>query len=198
MNITYGYLPPVLPEHSINETSDASTAWVEGWGEFFPLVVFDNPYYIDINLEAPHWCSENWDDGDEVEGRVAGALWDIYDSHDDGYDTFTDGFTHIWNIMETTPCNNFTGFWQAWNTSGYPKQPALLAIFQNTIDYRGPGDANGDCVVDATDYQLVKAHIPSIKGQPNWDKRCDLNNDDVVDGQDLQIVKANIGKNYDC
>jgi len=211
MNSLYGYIPPCMTEHYMRTQSNSTTAWAEGWADFFPLVVFDDPVFvlginathgIAYNLETPHWCSPNWDDGDEVEGRVAGALWDIFDSQDDSapwyYDSFSDGFQRIWNIMETTSCHTFQEFWQAWNTSGYPKQPALMAMFQNTIDYRGPGDANGDCVVDATDYQLVKAHIPSAKGQPNWDKRCDVNNDDVVGGQDIQIVKANIGKSYDC
>jgi len=91
MHTLYGYMPPAMEEHYINENSDASTAWVEGWANFFPLVVQNDPDLLGWNLETHHWCSAGWDDGDEVEGRVAGALWDIFDSDDDGYDSFSDG-----------------------------------------------------------------------------------------------------------
>lgn len=150
------------------------------------------------NLETPTWCSPDWDDSDEVEGRVAGALWDIYDSQDDGYDTFSDGFTQIWDIVETTTCDTFREFWDAWNTSGYPKQPALLAIFQNTIEYRGEGDVNFDGKVDIVDLVLVIRGHGSYKGQPNWDKRRDVNNDDKVDIEDIVIVRNSYGNYYDC
>jgi len=194
----YGYLPPALPEHYINETSDASTAWVEGWADFFPLAVQNDPDLTGWNLETPHECSPGWDDGDEVEGRVAGALWDIYDSTNDGYDTFSDGLTHIWNLISTQTDNTFKEFWDAWNASGYPKQPALMAIFQNTIDYRGPGDVDGDGWVSSYDlFELAEAY-GSQHGDPNWDPRCDLNGDGHVDSYDVFIFGENFGNEYDC
>jgi hypothetical protein len=216
MNSLYGYIPTPPggppPEHYINETSNNVTAWSEGWAHFFPLVVFNDPVLEDpwssTNLEIPHWCSPGWDDGDEVEGRVAGALWDIFDSQNDNspwyYDSFSDGFSHIWHLLSTQTDNTFNEFWQAWaahnesGTPGYPKQPALMAIFQNSIDYRGAGDANGDSKVDIVDLTLVIQNMPSYKGQPNWDKRCDLNNDDVCDLIDEIIVISNYRKVYDC
>jgi hypothetical protein len=198
MNMTYGYMPPALPEHSINETSNANTAWVEGWAYFFPLVVYNYPVFLGLNLETPHWCSPNWDDGDEVEGRVAGALWDIFDPTPDGYDTFSNGFTNIWNIMSTAPCDTFNEFWQAWNASGYPKQQALMAIFQNSIDYRGEGDMNADGTVNYLDAIILGAAWGSIKGDPGFDKRADLNYDDSINYLDSAILGANYGNDYDC
>jgi len=192
--------PP--PEHYINETSNNVTAWVKGWANFFPLVVFNEPVLQDpwssTNLETPYWCSPNWDDGDEVEGRVVGALWDIFDSINDGYDTFSDGFTHIWNIMQSTPCDTLHEFWQAWNTSGYLKQPALMAIFQNSIDYRGRGDVNADGDVNILDSTIVSNAFGSRKGNPHFDQRADLNYDDRVNILDAIIVSGNFGKHYDC
>ena len=44
-----------------------------------------------LNLETPTWGSSGWDEGDDVEGRVAGALWDIYDDVNDGTDNYCDG-----------------------------------------------------------------------------------------------------------
>jgi hypothetical protein len=202
----YGYIPPSMEEHSINLRSNSTTAWTEGWANFFPLVVFNDPVLEDpwssTNLETPHWCSAGWDDGDEVEGRVAGALWDIFDSQNDRdpwyYDSFSDGFQRIWNIMQTTSCDTFHEFWQAWNTSGYPKQPALMAIFQNSIDYRGPGDVNGDCSVDMTDISLAIDAFMTEKGDDEWDQRCDMNYDDWIDMVDISFIIDYYMTTYDC
>jgi hypothetical protein len=57
MNMTYGYMPPALPEHYINEASNANTAWVEGWADFFPLIVQNDPDLVGWNIETQHWCS---------------------------------------------------------------------------------------------------------------------------------------------
>ena len=62
MNSLYGYIPPAMEEHSINLRSNSTTAWTEGWANFFPLVVFNDPvftwsngtHYANINLETPH------------------------------------------------------------------------------------------------------------------------------------------------
>jgi len=194
-------VPPALPEHSINETSNANTAWVEGWANFFPLAVYNYPVFLGLNLETPHWCSPNWDDGDEVEGRVAGALWDIFDSNNDSspwyYDSFSNGFTNIWNIMRTTPCDTFHEFWQAWNASGYPKQPALMAIFQNTIDYRGPGDVNADGYVGIDDIFTVAEHFGESECQPSWDQRCEMTGDGYIGIDEIIFVSDRFGNSYD-
>ncbi|NIU81026.1 hypothetical protein GWN63_02100, partial [Candidatus Bathyarchaeota archaeon] len=213
MYTLYGYLPPTLPEHYINETSDASTAWVEGWADFFPLAVQNDPVLTGWNLETPHWCSSGWDDGGEVEGRVAGALWDIFDSINDGYDNMTDGLHRIWNITRYEKPDTFREFWDAWNATYYthPKDPSspydqqdwtstLMAIFQNSIDYRGLGDVNADSKVDLKDVNLVAAHFGNDKKNPEypWDDRRDINHDDTVDLKDYFTVSVNYGKTYDC
>jgi hypothetical protein len=210
MNSLYGYIPPSMEEHSIYLRSNSTTSWAEGWANFYPLVVYIDPvftwsngtHYANIDLETPHWCSSGWDDGGEVEGRVAGALWDVFDSQNDNapwyYDNFSDGFQHIWNIMLTTPCDTFHEFWQAWNTSGYPKNQTLMAIFQNSIDYRGPGDVDGSGLVDIVDISLAIDAFMTSKGDQHWDKRCDLNNDDSVDMVDISIITDYYLNDYDC
>jgi len=206
----YGYIPPSMEQHSINLRSNSTTAWADGWANFLPLAVFNDPVFTwsngthsaDINLETPHWCSSGWDDGDEVEGRVAGALWDIFDSHHDNapwyYDSFSNGFTNIWNIMHTTSCDTFHEFWQAWNTSSYPKQPALLAIFQNSIDYRGPGDTDANGYVDMMDVRYVADRFGMLKGDDQWDDRADWDHNDHIDIFDVRYSAKNFGKSYDC
>jgi hypothetical protein len=117
----YGYIPSSMENHYMEKESNSTTAWAEGWANFFPLAVFNKPTFIlgmnathgvIYDLEAPTWCwsQYGWDSGDKVEGRVAGALWDIFDSQNDSYDTFSDGFQHVWNIMQTVPCNTFRDF----------------------------------------------------------------------------------------
>ena len=216
MNCAYGYVPPSMKIHYMEKKSNSTTAWAEGWANFFPLVVFDYPvfhyginatHYIPINLEEPTWCwsDQGWDDGDEVEGRVAGALWDIFDSQNDNapwyYDSFSDGFQRIWNIMDTNSCDTFHEFWQAWNTSGYPKQPALLAIFQNTIDYRGPGDVNADGYVGTDDITQVAEdfghNVCPPPGEPA-DPGCDMNKDRYIGIDDIVFVAERFGNDYDC
>jgi len=219
----YGYIPPSMEEHSINLRSNSTTAWAEGWANFFPLVVFDDPvftwsngtHYRDINLETPHWCSEGWDDGDEVEGRVAGALWDTFDSDDDGYDVLDDGFHRIWNTTRDQNPDTFKEFWDAWNTTYYthPKGPSspydlqdwnhtLRAIFQNSIDYRGPGDVNVDGKVRVDDVLYAALLVGTNKGDPEWDKLADVApqpyGDDKIRIDDVYFVRSKFGNNYDC
>jgi hypothetical protein len=204
----YGYIPPSMGEHSINLRSNSTTAWAEGWADFFPLAVFNDPvftwsngtHWADINLETPTWYTLGWDSGDEVEGRVAGALWDIFDSQNDNapwyYDSFSDGFTRIWNAMSGAPRNTFREFWQAWNITYYARQQTLLAIFQNTIDYRGPGDVNADCYVGMDDIYMIAYHFGRQIGDPDWDVRRDLNMDGYIGIDDIFIASSNYGNQY--
>jgi hypothetical protein len=75
--------------------------------------------------------------GDSVEGRVAGALYDLFDSTNEAsYDSATFSYDSIADIVfqgsvETT----FPGFWNSWMISGQNKHHAVRAIYQNTIDY---------------------------------------------------------------
>jgi hypothetical protein len=94
-------------EHYLKLASGDECAWTEGWANFWAMAVKESPYLFGYNLETPTWDTSGWDDGDEVEGRVAGALWDIYDSHDDGYDQYdnikirlsTLGFTMLTRVV---------------------------------------------------------------------------------------------------
>lgn len=127
--------------HYLGQASHVNCAWTEGWASFFPLAVYDdgtanaaifNLGYSQVNMESPDAA---WDRGDEVEGRVTAALWDIYDKFDDGADQHGYGFDEIWDVIYNQNDNRFSEFWSAWKTRGHAKHHAVASIYQNTIDY---------------------------------------------------------------
>jgi hypothetical protein len=88
MGPEYGYWPCggfcYRLQHPWNVYSDPNFAWFEGWPDFYQGMVQNEGNYVDsssgggfaINLETdPH----NWVLGTNVEGSVAGLLWDLFD-----------------------------------------------------------------------------------------------------------------------
>jgi len=133
--------------HGIRDQENALCAWSEGWADFLALAVngdacfdWNNTPCSGLNLETPTWGTPGWNNnGDEVEGRVAGALYDLFDQANDGLDQTTFGFAPIWTIVRTAPHEqNFAGFWSSWRAQGYNQHRAVQAIYQNTIDYDTP------------------------------------------------------------
>jgi hypothetical protein len=209
--------------HERNESSNNSTAWIEGWAWYFPLAVKNNGTYIaqdfQCDFENRTWATPNWDDGDIVEGRIAGAFLDIYDPLNDtgpwSYENMTDGFGRIWNTTSLAcSVNNsaYRMFWVIWNGTYYhhPKDPTspyglqdwtntLMSIFQNSIDYRGPGDVNADGKVNIKDLTYVLLHNGEEEGiSPNWNYLADLVHDGKINVKDVALVAGNVGKTYDC
>jgi len=132
--------------HGIQDRENALCAWSEGWADFFALAVngdacfdWNNIPCSGLNMETPTWGTPGWNNGDEVEGRVAGALYDLFDQANDGLDQTTFGFAPIWTVVRTAPHEqNFAGFWSGWRMQGYNQHRAVQAIYQNTIDYDTP------------------------------------------------------------
>lgn len=140
--------------HNLFSREDVNCAWSEGWADFLPLVVNEDecddfgvgPCGADgrafENLET-----HGLDDpppppfyrGDMVEGRVAGALYDLFDSTNEGFDSATFGFAPIANLVFQAPhADRFSAFWDSWKRSRWNKHHAVRAIWQNTIDYDTP------------------------------------------------------------
>jgi hypothetical protein len=142
------WLPQTEQYHTLWGSYSQSHAWAEGWADFFPLAVRNNPGspYVNADFEVdPSWGHSGENIGDTVEGRVAGALWDLYDSQNDedpNYDYISLGFGPIWNVFTSQVAyrkNNFSEFWNAWKQyysgSAYNVHFAKMALYQNTIDY---------------------------------------------------------------
>ena len=134
--------------HNIFVQTDVNCAWSEGWAYFLSLSVNGDPCYdwgigscgagggVFENLETPTW-GDNRPQSDTVEGRVAGALYDLWDSNNEPiYDSAIFGFAPIWNIVRAAPHEiSFQEFWNSWRASGNNRHHAVRAIYQNTIDY---------------------------------------------------------------
>lgn len=137
--------------HNLFSQEDVNCAWSEGWADFLPLVVNGDecydfgigpctgiPDHDHYNLEAHSRSDDSqvfpW--GDTVEGRVAGALYDLFDNANENFDTATFGFVPIINIVFQAPHEDrFSAFWGSWKTSGQNKHHAVRAIWQNTMNY---------------------------------------------------------------
>jgi hypothetical protein len=146
MDETYNDSMPSSPNcnpHSIQGATSAGCAWVEGWAEWFPASVYNDPFFRwpdggSLNLETPTWGTPGWNNGDTVEGRVAGSLIDISDFANDGSDTYGEGAPGaIWTTFSAHRSTTFANFWSQRAGDGFNVSDpgALASLFQNTIDY---------------------------------------------------------------
>ncbi|MCS6827127.1 MAG: transthyretin-like family protein [Caldilinea sp.] len=137
------------------EVNSETCAWSEGWADFLPLPVNNDacfdwregpcsgiPDQHHYNLET-HSRNDNpaafpW--GDRVEGRIAGALYDLFDNDNEGFDSAAFGFGPIAAIvLDNQPEDRFFTFWQRWRVAYENRRHhALRALHQNTIDYNTP------------------------------------------------------------
>ncbi|MCM3141094.1 hypothetical protein [Brevibacillus sp. MER 51] len=134
----YGSYPPInCPSpHYINKTSnDKGCAWSEGWADFLQAYINRSPrFYFDSTTYVDLENTSSMDTGDMVEGRVAGALWDLYDPVNDGSDTRNYFFHDIYSVMRESKLNSFSEYWDKWKSLGYDVN-AKDSLHQNTIYY---------------------------------------------------------------
>jgi hypothetical protein len=65
--------------HEVPRTSSQGCAWTEGFADWYPTAVYNQPVIVGWQIDQPTWGTADWDTGDAVEGRVAGAMWDLAD-----------------------------------------------------------------------------------------------------------------------
>ncbi|CAG0935349.1 Mycolysin [Thermoflexales bacterium] len=128
--------------HYIQYIGNWNCAWTEGWANYFSMAVRNENFYrwasgSTLNLETPSWSSASWDDGERVEGRLAGWLWDMTDHANDGLDVWDapNGFAEIWDVIYNQNDNTVANFYSAWVSRGHSDHHALFEAYQNTIDY---------------------------------------------------------------
>ncbi len=178
--------------HYLVKAEDCSCAWTEGWADFLPLAVnydavFTWPSGATQDLETPTWITPYFDKGLCVEGRVAGALNDIYDLQNDGADQLEYGLSNISTIMIHNRTSYFSSFLPTWISGhGWP-DTAAKPIYQNTIDVRPTKigiyyngywylDANNNGLWDASDFFSIfgAAGDQPVVGDWNGDGREEI------------------------
>jgi hypothetical protein len=129
--------------HRIDEGYSKELAWAEGWATFYAACVIFSPalpYFAGgVNIEN---IPVNFAEGDTNEMRVAGALWDLYDTHVDGPDNVSMKFADIFQILQRSNGRVVENFERAVNLlaqySGKDRQ-SVEAIYRvldyNTIHY---------------------------------------------------------------
>jgi hypothetical protein len=127
---------PNCSPHWINRVSSDGCAWTEGFAEWVPLMVFGSSNFVGVNMETPTWGTANWGDGVAVEGRVAGALWDLSDADNEGTDRVAEGINNIWTTFQNHNSGTFAQFWSDRAADGFNvDNNALGSLYQNTIDF---------------------------------------------------------------
>jgi hypothetical protein len=124
----------------VNRRSGPVCAWTEGFADWYGVAALNNP---DIpargNVQTSTWGTPGWDDGDQVEGRVAGALWDLLDADPaggEGTDNYRDSLDNVWNTFLDNRVQTFQQYWTERGQDGRNVgDDALGSLFQNTIDY---------------------------------------------------------------
>lgn len=121
----YGNSIPPAPDcspHYFNTATSDGCAWVEGWASFLPIIFSDGVYKYSSggqqNLES-YTGFATGNNGENVEGRVVGSLWDLYDSNIDGYDTRSYSFQSIYKAMWDEKINTIGEYWSKWKGLGY-------------------------------------------------------------------------------
>lgn len=130
-------------------TSSQGRAWSEGWADFWVMWATNDPviHYPGgggVNLETPTW-GDGFDTGDAVYARVAGALWDIADLANEGYDIcgygvddsgWYDVFISARYIEYGAKPQSLPDFWHRCVAHfDWLQQEPLAAMYQSTIDY---------------------------------------------------------------
>ncbi len=132
---------PNCNPHHIKKTSSTGCAWSEGFAEWFPAWIYQDPYFrwpdgTSLNLEKPTWDTPGWSNFDKVEGRVAGALIDLSDSANEGFDVVGEGMNTIWTTFQRHNSPTFRQFWTDRANDGFGVgQGPRSTLHQNTIDY---------------------------------------------------------------
>ena len=148
-NDNYPAFPNCSP-HFVNGDSSTGCAWTEGFAEWVPAAVLNDPFFRwpagqFLDLENVDANSAGWADGDDVEGRVAGAMIDVQDSAKaalDFYDFWSEGDSVQYGDFQNHALTGvrpgtYLEYWGDRAALGHntANTGANGANFQNTIDY---------------------------------------------------------------
>ncbi|KAA1420232.1 calcium-binding protein [Nocardioides humilatus] len=129
--------------HPMFADTSATCAWVEGWADWATVrALGGDPVYVlpdnsTVDLENQDWTTNTGATGDDVEGRVAGALIDLTDMVNEQYWDRTGGYDlylPLYNGLVSDTFNEYfnTDLADGLDLNYYPR----ASVFQNTIDYK--------------------------------------------------------------
>jgi hypothetical protein len=129
-------VPPSCAFHEVTRAEDRVCAWVEGFADWYGAAVNGAPVIVGFDIEVPTWGTPDWDNGDTVEGRVAGALWDLLDPANEIWDRYTEPLANVWDTFLNHRSTTFEEYWRQRGQDGRDVGTGPLgALYQNTIDY---------------------------------------------------------------
>jgi hypothetical protein len=158
--------------HPINQNVNRDVSWINGWADFFAIacrdVIYNRPdgtFYeangVSLNLKNTDWMTPvRYDYYDDVPGRVAGALYDLFDSADDTteqWDNYSGNRDHT-KILETMKDGGKKDIFQDF----------FYKYISKYYSTNLPGRANvyGACVQNGINYDRT---APSVPGTPTDD-----------------------------
>jgi hypothetical protein len=148
--------------HYWDSHETAVTAWIEGWANFFSCVSRDtqNFWTYDVDSNSPK--------GSDVEGAVAGILWDVIDSTQDGRDQMASSFSLVWDtvgqyLTANHHCYTIYDFHNGWLAGGHDQVTELDAIFLDHGVRAGPDNFGYTCE-DTDTYGGPSYHWTEISG----------------------------------
>jgi hypothetical protein len=128
----YSYTKAVFDTHDWDTKTDNPLAWSEGWANYFSCAARNSKHFVDHvgpdspyhNVETLNSTLSGSEKAEDVEGAVAGALFDIFDGPNDGSDTLSEGSGKIWEIFTShfnaSKQTRFRDFYDGWKTNLYP------------------------------------------------------------------------------
>ena len=141
--------------HFIQLVSGPGCALSEGFANFW--TIYSNEFYDGTNNPGNYGPVYNfaggaatnmetrdggtYQAGDQVEGNVAAAMWDILDSANESpagvnADNLSDGIQHIWHTTSSQSDSNFAQWWDTYSSNfGHNRCHALGILRLNTINY---------------------------------------------------------------
>ena len=138
---------PNCNPHSVFGPSSTGCAWTEGWAEWLPARVLNDPFYrwdngASVPLESPSWTTGEAQ-GDTVEGRVAGALIDLSDNTNEApWDRYGEAEAYgaqFEEIYATNLIQVSDTLWEYFNVDrigeGDTGYLARTSLFASTINY---------------------------------------------------------------
>ncbi|MCC7018628.1 MAG: hypothetical protein IT332_02655 [Ardenticatenales bacterium] len=125
--------------------SDPACALLHGLAAFIPIGVkadprFSTPALRTMDLDAATTGTPDWEDGDTVPGRIAGAFWDLFekDATMDGTDVGNATFKEVFAVVDAKHPATLKDWWEGWKEMGGDGCLAIGALYQNTINYNTP------------------------------------------------------------